>query len=132
MHELKTLSYCELRNKEVVNVLDGKRLGRIIDIVFSGCDKAHVRGIVVPFTRRVFLLKDKEIFVPWHCIRRIGEDVILVELVVENSGHHTSRRRSKYEPYKDEIHGHHKSSSHGSAHLHSIDKEETDEEKEEK
>ena len=40
-------SYLELRCKEVVNLVDGKTLGHIVDVVFnlaSGC----VLGIVVP------------------------------------------------------------------------------------
>jgi sporulation protein YlmC with PRC-barrel domain len=44
------LSFCELRTKQVVNVVDGKALGRIIDIVFSR-EGSRVIGFVVPGDR---------------------------------------------------------------------------------
>ena len=85
MSETRELSFCELRAKEVVNVLDGRRLGRICDIVFCA-HRGHVRGIVVPFARRFFFSRSQDVFIPWKCINRIGEDVILVTLV--GSCHH--------------------------------------------
>lgn len=72
------ISYCELRNKEVVNVLNGKRLGRIIDIIISS-RSCRVLGLVVPGCKRFFKTKD-DIFIPWKNIQRIGDDVILVQL----------------------------------------------------
>ena len=45
------LTFCELRAKEVVNASDGRKLGRITDLVFSA-DSGAVKGIVAPFTRR--------------------------------------------------------------------------------
>jgi|GEM_PF-403651 len=111
-----TMSFCELRSKEVINILDGRRLGRIIDVVFSGCNRAMVKGIVVPFIKRFFFFRDKEIFVPWHCIKKIGEDVILVELVLE--GHDSRpRRRRRYEGFDFEHGGHrHAGGEHGGGH----------------
>jgi len=41
------VSFCELRTKMVINVVDGKALGRIVDIVFSR-ENAKVIGVVVP------------------------------------------------------------------------------------
>ena len=74
------LSYCELRSKEVVNATDGKRMGRIVDILFSRTD-GTISGIVVPFARRSVFSKNQDIFIPWRCVQKIGEDVILVNLV---------------------------------------------------
>jgi len=105
MCEFETTSFCELRTKEVVNVLDGRRLGRIIDIVFDPRCNGEVKGIVVPFVKRFFLFRDKEVFVPWGCIRKIGEDVILIELTLEEGGgghHHGGRRRRRhYDAFED-------------------------------
>ena len=40
-------SFCELKAKEVVNIVDGKRLGHITDLVFeTHCGK--ILGLVVP------------------------------------------------------------------------------------
>lgn len=79
------LSYCELRAKEVVNATDGKRMGRIVDILFSRDDGA-ISGIVVPFSRRSVFSKNQDIFIPWRCVQKIGEDVIIVNLQVEPDG----------------------------------------------
>lgn len=72
-------TFCELRAKEVVNASDGRRLGRIIDLVLSE-NGGSVKGIVAPYSRRGFLGKGQDVFIPWRCIQKIGEDVILVEI----------------------------------------------------
>ena len=75
------LTFCELRTKEVVNICDGKRLGNIIDMVFdTTC--ARVTGIIVPAEKSFMSLfkSNNDIFIPYNRIRKIGKDVILVEL----------------------------------------------------
>ena len=72
------LSYNELRKKEVVNTLDGKKLGRICDLVFCYPEN-RVLGFVVPGGRS-FGLRREEYFVEMKNIVRIGEDVILVNI----------------------------------------------------
>ncbi|MCL2062721.1 MAG: YlmC/YmxH family sporulation protein [Firmicutes bacterium] len=97
----ETLSYCEMRCKEVVNIIDGRRLGRIVDIIFCALGRGEIKGIVVPFSRRFFFSRAQEVFVPWHCIRKIGEDVILVELVIEPLAREPGRRRRRYDAFED-------------------------------
>lgn len=79
------LSYCELRAKEVVNATDGKRMGRIVDILFDR-NSGKISGIVVPYGRRNVFGKNQDVFIPWRCVCKIGEDVILVNLMVEADG----------------------------------------------
>lgn len=79
MTEMCELSFCELRAKEVVNSVDGRRLGRIIDIVFSS-GGGEIRGIIVPYSRKTMFFKSQDVFIPWECVKKIGEDVIIVEL----------------------------------------------------
>lgn len=74
-------SFCELRKKEVVNLDDGKRLGRFVDVVFDlQCGK--VLGFLIPGANKVFgIFKGgDDIFIPYQSILKIGDDVILVEL----------------------------------------------------
>ena len=75
------LTFCQLRCKEIVNIVDGRRLGRMIDLIIDG-KTCRIRGIVAPSCeRRLFLFRSRnEIFIPWERIRKIGEDTILVEL----------------------------------------------------
>lgn len=74
------ISYSELRAKEVVNTLDGARMGRIIDIIFDSNGKS-VLGLVVPGVRKLFK-QSEDIFIPWRNINKIGNDVILVSIDV--------------------------------------------------
>lgn len=75
-------SFLELRCKEVINIVDGRRLGHITDIVFS-LPNAYVMGIIVPGGNQclwnVFKSGDS-LFIPWQQIIKIGEDSILVEI----------------------------------------------------
>ena len=74
------VSFCELRTKMVINVVDGKALGRIVDIVFSR-ENAKVAGVIVPGDKSFHLFGRKnELFVPYDRIMRIGLDAVLVEL----------------------------------------------------
>lgn len=75
-------SFTDLRNKQVINVLSGRLLGNVCDIIIDlHCN--NILGLIVPGTRTSFnLFKPcQEIFVPLSCICRVGEDVILVEVV---------------------------------------------------
>ncbi len=72
------ISFSELHAKFVVNVADGKNLGKTCDVVFS-FPEARVFGIVVPGKRfRVF--KNNDLFIPLKNIVKIGTDVVLVDL----------------------------------------------------
>ena len=70
----------DLQNKDVINILDGKKIGNIIDlnIDFNG----NTTGIVVE--KYKFLVSmfssNKEIIIKWNQIEKIGEDVILVNI----------------------------------------------------
>ena len=72
------ISYNELRKKEVVNTLDGKKLGRVCDLVFCYPEN-RLLGFVVP-GGRAFGFRKEEYFLDMKNIVRIGEDVILVNL----------------------------------------------------
>ncbi len=74
-------TFLELRCKEVVNILDGRRLGHIIDMVFE-LGSARVLGFIVPGEKtgwNIFKSTD-QLFIPYGCVVKIGEDAILVEL----------------------------------------------------
>ena len=78
IYAMGELSFLELRSKEIINSCDGRRLGRIIDLVFTEAGK--VKGIVAPYTRRGLFSKAQDVYIPYHCIKKIGEDVILVDI----------------------------------------------------
>ena len=74
------ISYSELRAKEVVNLQNGARMGKIIDMIIDSNGR-NVLGIVVPGMKKLFK-PGEDIFVPWCNISKIGNDVILVSLDV--------------------------------------------------
>lgn len=74
-------SFLELRCKEVINVVDGRRLGHIVDIVFD-LTSARLLGLVVPGEKSFWNVfkNGSQLFIPFSCICKIGDDTILVEL----------------------------------------------------
>lgn len=79
-------TFLELKCKQVINVVDGKTLGHIIDIVID-IKSCKVLGLIVPSPSSGWLScfrSGKEIFIPFDCICKIGVDVILVELYINN------------------------------------------------
>ena len=78
-------SFFAMRCKEVINVCDGKSLGRISDIVFD-MFSGQIFGLLVPSNIGFFNFFHSydEIFIPYQNICKIGEDVILVDLAETN------------------------------------------------
>ena len=75
------VTFTELKQKDVVNVRDGRRLGKPIDLVLN--EMAIVEALVVPVSGGFLnlLKQEKEgCLVPWNQIIRIGDDVILIDL----------------------------------------------------
>lgn len=79
-------SFLDIRCKEVVNIVDGRCLGHVTDIVFN-MQTCVILGFVVPATKNFWNVfkSSSEIFIPLSQIRKIGDDTILVELYGANS-----------------------------------------------
>ena len=79
---------CELREKEVVNVCDGERLGNICDIDFEE-RTGRICTLVIPGPCKIFGIigRDSEYLIPYECVKRIGADVVLVEIEATNCLH---------------------------------------------
>jgi YlmC/YmxH family sporulation protein len=77
----EVLKTSDLKIKEVVNVLDGKRLGGITDIEID-VESGRLTAIVVPGTSKFLGLfgRSEDIVISWDKISKIGFDVILVEV----------------------------------------------------
>ncbi len=70
----------ELRDKEIINLSDGSRIGYVGDVVVD-LDQGRVTALVVPGRLRLFGLLGREpdqIF-PWSAVRRFGTDTVLVD-----------------------------------------------------
>ncbi len=71
---------CDLREKEVINVCDGQRLGFVEDVEFDLCT-GEITCLIVPGPCKLFgiLGREEEYVIPLCHIRKVGCDLILVE-----------------------------------------------------
>ncbi len=77
------LKISDLRDREIININDGRRLGPIKDIELD-LEKGKIQALVLSGYDEGRILnifgKNDELVIPWENIRRIGVDAILVEL----------------------------------------------------
>ena len=74
----------ELQEKDIINILDGKKIGNIVDIKVS--ENGAIDSLVVEKTK--FLVSrftsSNEIEIKWQQIEKVGKDVILVNINEKN------------------------------------------------
>ncbi|MCD8040492.1 MAG: PRC-barrel domain-containing protein [Clostridia bacterium] len=71
-------SYNIIKKMDVVNVSDGKHLGRVCDCVFLFPEN-RIQGFYVTGGKGLHLTR-QDIFLPLSAIIRVGEDVILTDM----------------------------------------------------
>ena len=71
----------DLSARDVVNTVDGRRLGNIVDVDLD-LETGRIIAMVVPGQPKVMGVfgKTDDYIIPWENIKKVGEDVILVEL----------------------------------------------------
>ena len=70
----------ELRSKEVVNICDGKRLGFVSDVLIdTACGKIVALTVPGPYRCMGLFFPGDDILIRWECVKRIGNDLILIE-----------------------------------------------------
>ena len=76
----------DFKHKEVVNIVDGKRLGFVQDVT-ADLESGVITSIIVPGNSKLINLfaGNNDIVIPWQDIKCIGEDIILVEINKEYS-----------------------------------------------
>ena len=76
---MRTLSFNDLKCKEVINVCDGRRLGFVCNVEFE-VPCGQILSISVPGENKSFCFgRCEEIKIPWCNIERIGEDTVIVK-----------------------------------------------------
>ena len=70
----------DLRYKEVVNICDGLRMGFVCDVILNAAT-GQILALVVPGPCRFLgiFMREDDYVIPWECIRKLGDDMILVE-----------------------------------------------------
>ncbi|MDK2798883.1 MAG: hypothetical protein PWP27_555 [Clostridiales bacterium] len=71
----------DFRQKEVINIADGKRLGFVYDVEID-MSKGVIESIIVPGPGKFLGLfgHDTDYVIPWDSIKKVGEDIILVDM----------------------------------------------------
>lgn len=84
----------DLRRKEVINISDGSRLGPVADVDLR-VPEGQVAAIVVYGPARFFGLfgRGEEFYIPWDCIQRIGDDIILIDKTFQRREAGPARKR---------------------------------------
>ena len=75
------LRACDLRQKEVINVVNASRLGYVYDVEIN-FETGNIDAIIVPGKPRILgvIGKKDDYVIPWDNIVRVGEDIVLVEM----------------------------------------------------
>lgn len=69
----------DLQNKDIVNTEDGKKIGKIIDVIID--EAGNMKALIVQRIKVINIFSNSAEFeVRWDQIKKIGEDVILVNL----------------------------------------------------
>ena len=85
----------DLRDKEVINIGDGSRLGYVNDVELVA-ETGQITALVVPNGVKFcgLLGGEDNYIIPWACIRKIGDDIILVEF--SDPGRQEPRSRKRF------------------------------------
>ncbi|WP_110929341.1 YlmC/YmxH family sporulation protein [Bacillus massiliglaciei] len=83
----------EFQIKDIVNIADGRKLGNLADLEIN-VSTGKIEAIVVANSGRFmgFFSREQDIVIPWHKIKKIGSDVILVEYFTPTQPHLTEER----------------------------------------
>ncbi len=68
----------DLQNKDIINIHDGKKIGSIIDARFN-INNGNIEKLIIEPSKSLFSIKNNSLEISFNQIRKIGEDVILVE-----------------------------------------------------
>ena len=68
----------DLQNKDIVNMHDGKKIGNIIDAKFNQVN-GNIEKLIIEPSKSLFSIKNNTLEIDFHKIKKIGEDVILIE-----------------------------------------------------
>lgn len=106
------LKISEFQTKDVINMIDGKKLGTVSDLEID-LQQGRVDAIVCPGPGKFFGLfsSGQDIVIPWRNIVKIGADVILVRIdeqhyIIDEKELQHEENESKQPPiYRPYTHG---------------------------
>ena len=90
-----SIKFSSLQCKEVICVSDGRRLGCISDVQIE-MPEGRICAIIVPGPCKFCGLAAPQAnyCIPWHCVRKVGPDVVLVDIKPEECRVPRPRKRN--------------------------------------
>jgi len=82
---MRKLLFSELCQKEVISCCDCTRLGFIVDVCID-IDSANIVSVNIELPGGFFsFFRRRIITLPWECITKIGDDLIITEYIMPPS-----------------------------------------------
>ncbi len=75
----RLFSLKDLRNLEVIDINEGKKLGFILDVKVD-CDNYKILSILLPVEKNSWFAKQEVIEIEWKDVVKVGVDCILVDV----------------------------------------------------
>ena len=77
---MSRITFAQLREKDVINLCDGSKLGCIYEIEFDTCS-GQLCSLIVSRSEGMFsFLRECKLTLPWNRIECIGDDAVLVKI----------------------------------------------------
>ena len=89
---MRICSFEELTKKEVISCMDCTRLGFIVDINIK-LEDAQICSVIVETVNKCFSLKSNRIEIPWECIKKIGDDLIIADYILPELSQNDNEKR---------------------------------------
>lgn len=84
--------FSTIGGKEIVNLCDGSRLGIIAesDLIIDE-RTGRIISLLIPDKKGIlnFFSNESSLEIPWEAVKKIGNDMIIIELEDENKKRHT-------------------------------------------
>lgn len=80
------INLSEMKEKEVINIRDGARMGFIYDFEID-LENGKVLAAIIPSYGKVLSIfsRNRDLIIPWQNIFKIGHDIILVDMDTDDS-----------------------------------------------
>lgn len=89
---MRICSLEELSKKEVISCMDCTRLGFIIDVNIK-LEDAQIYSVVVELPSNCLSFKRNTVVIPWECIKKIGDDLIIADYILPPSPPNNEEKR---------------------------------------
>lgn len=72
---------CDLKQREVINIVTAERLGYITDVDID-FETGKIRSVIIPARYGIlgFFTKKNDYVIPWEKIVTVGRDIVLVKM----------------------------------------------------